>query len=223
MRTLRVKRLILCLLVGSIVTVATSWLISAAYARRVLGGWGIVSEQVNAPGQVIRELPTGMPLPGSYPRATWTSRSESFGRVTLRAMGSQGWTPGQVMGEGYPEAPQRAWAGEQVRLGWPMAALERRSWDAYVIPGESDAPLDELASPLGAIDLGLASGRADHGYPLIPVWPGFVVNVLAYGAICWMLLTAPGVAVRWRRKRRGLCRGCGYDMTGVETCPECGA
>jgi hypothetical protein len=45
-----------------------------------------------------------------------------------------------------------------------------------------------------------------------------------------MFLIPPGFSLirgplrRWRRRRKGLCGSCGYDLTGNEsgTCPECG-
>ncbi|MFI4896321.1 MAG: hypothetical protein ACIARR_00675 [Phycisphaerales bacterium JB059] len=62
----------------------------------------------------------------------------------------------------------------------------------------------------------------DYAIPVRPVWPGFLINTLVYAGACWLLLAAPGGAVRWRRARRGLCPACGYDLNGLPACPECG-
>ncbi len=62
--------------------------------------------------------------------------------------------------------------------------------------------------------------------PVQPVWPAFALNTLVYGALAWGVLFAPGVVMRWRRRRRGACVGCGYDLKGIAPggmCPECGA
>ena len=59
-----------------------------------------------------------------------------------------------------------------------------------------------------------------YGYLAIPIWQ----TVLWLGvatAIAWRL-DVIGV----RRARRGMCRGCGYDLSGMARggkCPECGA
>ncbi len=58
--------------------------------------------------------------------------------------------------------------------------------------------------------------------PTAVLWPGFAVNAAFYAGVCWVLLAAPGVVVRWRRRRRGRCAACGYDLTGLDACPECG-
>lgn len=58
--------------------------------------------------------------------------------------------------------------------------------------------------------------------PLQPLPLGFTINTLFYAS----LLAAPvlGFATlkRRRRAKRGLCIGCGYEVTGVDVCPECG-
>jgi len=66
-------------------------------------------------------------------------------------------------------------------------------------------------------------GTPYHGtLPLVPQWTGLVVDTAFWG------LVAFGVAhmfVRWRgarRVRRGRCRVCGYYVSGLKACPECG-
>lgn len=66
--------------------------------------------------------------------------------------------------------------------------------------------------------------------PLVTIGFPFRVAALATGAApaAWLAVTAAG---HWRRRwlrrrleRRGLCRSCGYDLTGNVSgvCPECG-
>lgn len=52
-----------------------------------------------------------------------------------------------------------------------------------------------------------------------PVWLPVVV-LLMYPAAAFVR----GPFLRWRRRRRGLCVRCGYDLTGLTEprCPECG-
>lgn len=52
--------------------------------------------------------------------------------------------------------------------------------------------------------------------------PAYLPMVLS--ALPLSLIVGFGPVRRWRRKRRGLCEHCGYNLTGNESgvCPECG-
>lgn len=54
---------------------------------------------------------------------------------------------------------------------------------------------------------------------LVPLWVLFVVFV-TYLALAFLR----GPMRRWRRRRKGLCVKCGYNLTGLPEprCPECG-
>lgn len=63
----------------------------------------------------------------------------------------------------------------------------------------------------------------ERTFPYLPLWPGLLANTLFYAA----LALTPMVLLRWRRTRRrrarGLCVACGYELgEGVSVCPECG-
>lgn len=55
---------------------------------------------------------------------------------------------------------------------------------------------------------------------VFPLWAPFVACI-AYPAVAFMR----GPVRRWRRRRKGLCINCGYDLTGNVSgvCPECGS
>ncbi len=80
------------------------------------------------------------------------------------------------------------------------------------------------------IDAGLpvrAAGLPRSGImprlPIRPAWPGFALNTLLFGTAAGGAMLAVGSAWRRRRRRRGLCVRCGYDVVGLAVCPECGA
>ena len=54
----------------------------------------------------------------------------------------------------------------------------------------------------------------------IVVWPLFVLF-----SLCPTTAFVRGPVRRWRRRRKGLCIPCGYDLTGNVSgvCPECGS
>ncbi len=60
--------------------------------------------------------------------------------------------------------------------------------------------------------------------PLRPIFPGFAINTVFYGAILWLLMFGVFTARRSIRRKRGHCIKCGSDLRGAEheVCPECG-
>ena len=65
----------------------------------------------------------------------------------------------------------------------------------------------------------------DEVLPMAPIWPGFAINTIFYGAILWLLILGPVALRRHIRHKHGHCVNCGYDLRGAEheACPECGA
>ena len=89
--------------------------------------------------------------------------------------------------------------------GWPLLALT------------SEWP-DDRGVTVWALDFG------DEVLPMIPIWPGFVINTIFYGAILSLLILGPFALRRLIRRNRGQCIKCGYDLRGDFSagCPECG-
>lgn len=60
--------------------------------------------------------------------------------------------------------------------------------------------------------------------PLVPVFPGYLLNVLFYAGILGAAWAAIAWRIRARRRRLGLCVRCRYSVAGLEVdaCPECG-
>lgn len=105
-------------------------------------------------------------------------------------------------------------------VGWPMKALTCAvHWETqirneniiYHVEGGLQLPRDKNFQP--------------RALPLVPVWPGFAVNLVLYAAT-WLAVfhLARGLR-RWRRVRGNRCIHCGYLRTGLPSdsrCPECG-
>ena len=53
-------------------------------------------------------------------------------------------------------------------------------------------------------------------------WPGLAFNTIFFGVLCLVMFILPRRATIARRRRLGLCLGCGYDLAGLARCPECG-
>ena len=66
--------------------------------------------------------------------------------------------------------------------------------------------------------------------PLQLLWVGFAINTIFYGVLLWVLMLGLLRGRRVRRRKRGLCGECGYDLRGTSGggggggggCPECG-
>ncbi len=94
-----------------------------------------------------------------------------------------------------------------VSTGWPLPAL-----DAFETTGSGRVFEQRgLATPMwmqrrfpGAWRLGV-----------VPLWPGFLLDTLIYAVPWWIVLITPRATMRWRRKRRGRCVACGYDLRGL--------
>ncbi len=113
--------------------------------------------------------------------------------------------------------------------GWPCLAL----WGGIKIPHrnlslwDDGEPVTLLERRHGIIMLQESDPKGGRRFyrwlPLVPMWPGFVINTLFYAAILWMLFCMPGSVRRAIRRRRGRCPACAYPMSDSPVCTECGA
>ncbi|HRQ72074.1 MAG TPA: hypothetical protein PLU35_03505 [Phycisphaerales bacterium] len=111
--------------------------------------------------------------------------------------------------------------GSDTSYGWPLPCL----W--YSIHGDlagNTIVNERLIGGLPVIGVPTSRVRDFRALPLRPLWPGLALNAAAWSAVWLVLLTAPGAIRRRRRRARGLCEHCGYDLAGCTgpACPECG-
>ncbi len=130
--------------------------------------------------------------------------------------------------------------GEFRAAGWPWLSVcsvsfltgspagpqfvDRGGWwcdwlhaDLEPIVGEWAIGIDPTTSPRRVI------------FPYRPLWPGFIANTLVYfvawASVLVVLFAGTTGMRRVLRARRGQCRRCGYDRSGLASaavCPECG-
>jgi hypothetical protein len=75
------------------------------------------------------------------------------------------------------------------------------------------------------ISIGDGLWLTGHLFPLIPIWPNFLIDTVLYAALWGALLAAFTRLRRRRRLARNLCPNCAYDLKNTPTgspCPECG-
>ncbi len=140
-------------------------------------------------------------------------------------------TPGVSVG--WHLARKRAEASDNVWLliesrGWPARSLwchqaqSGFAWErvdlvgAFTLPGAHRTLSNRYLPP---------AFRNTRTLPYLPVWPGLAINLAFWSAAAAPLVFAPVAIRRLRRKRRGACPACGYDLRGLPAgglCPECG-
>ncbi len=138
------------------------------------------------------------------------------------------WSPLGIDDVQWPGVRRRSPA-EVLRVGWPVRCLRKDPHDRLLSwpPGVVLDPdlVFELAMlrRLGA-NLPTPPPRPLRPIFFRPIWPGFAVNTAFYAAILWLLIPGPFALRRLIRRRRGVCRACGYDLRHAEheACPECG-
>lgn len=119
-----------------------------------------------------------------------------------------------------PRYARRRFAGIDVGVqvyayGWPMRAAYGRSSTMPLPSGGYTYSLDGLNETWIRSEL--------IRFPLRPIWTGLVGNTAFYAAITLGLLVGVRVLRTRRRRARGRCVACGYELgDGVGVCPECG-
>ena len=118
------------------------------------------------------------------------------------------------------------------RVGWPFRAFE--SYQVYEQPGESFNVRREGLNVVTYLDYRGSQpwpAALDRAVPRTPIWPGLLADwAIASGA--WLVLFALVYGTRGlmreraarRRRARGRCPDCGYDLKGAfdDGCSECG-
>lgn len=109
------------------------------------------------------------------------------------------------------------------RSGWPCRALAL--WDGW-----TDSSLSIVNLELGLMRTGVAWPKRwptakigeDDRLPIFPLWPGFAINTLFYGGLAWATMAGVSYLKHRRRAKPGMCVACGYPVSGLNVCPECG-
>jgi hypothetical protein len=106
--------------------------------------------------------------------------------------------------------------------GWPWRCLSR----AKTIDGVGSYPSVYWTLHIVELDRFSPKYRRPEtlALPLHPIWPGLLLNAGFYGAIWAMPLVCLPLLRTRRRRRKGRCPRCGYDLKHAlePGCPECG-
>lgn len=165
---------------------------------------------------------------------------EGLGRIVLRWSRAPGLTSYQATvyptcistsgaDDASPEEVLPRWARAEVlpwsvgRRAWPEGSGEEATSGIRVYGWPFPSMWGEFA----------AGGRSvawAERVPTRPLWRGLAMDSVLLGAVWWVVIVTPGLAVWTVRAWRGCCMVCGYSLEGLPEpgprspcCPECGA
>lgn len=233
--TLRaLKRPALCILLGSLTTLAVAWtcaLLSGDDDEEIKTctvdkQWYVHARQGFGRARLRFVRDSEKRLDNAFPdRVVSAFHLERTGNGPENLSG----TAVYVGGRDGP-VPYASWTGrpELAGAGWPVPCLASFH-ELDESSGPKDRPTDHSAiRVLSALAGPFQERRRNLSEGALPVWPlthGLAADVALYSAI-WYALTLPIVWLRARRRRRrGCCPRCDHDlreMPAGSNCPGCG-
>ena len=210
-----VLRLLLCVVLGTVTTVCVAWACSLWVVVPGVERASGVAQQMQLPDAWRAEV-ARLPevTPGGYAESSLSlrfKRSEALGRTVLNAIRS---APGDGVDDAF-----------ESRSGWPMRCLWCASSDGTRKPGvvwERALLVPDRLAREGASFTYFDGTLGKHPLPIGMIGNGLAANTAFYGAVWVVPVFGIPALRRWRRRRRGRCVGCGYELAGLATCPECG-
>lgn len=136
---------------------------------------------------------------------TWHAGTDPTTREPLQAFG-HAWS---VRIE-YRPAEVGSQYEQTILTEWPLRAM------AASVEKRGGLPVPGALRPNDGI---VASLRR---FAMIPVWPGFAIDVAFYASGLWVAIFAPLTLRGVVRRRRGRCVACGCPVGDHGHCPECG-
>lgn len=194
----------------------------AGLAINILVAWGVAAWAPLPAAATFQKLKEG-PLdrvwmrPPDWPAPNVIARRTAIGRENWQfnyfadVSGSA-----QVTGD---------YATHLFRVGWPFLTLENSTGyrdgagplaDYW---GQRTLVFPDRVRPAWTFRM----GREYATYiPTRPMWMGIVFNTIIYATLVGSSILLLGHLRRVRRRRRVLCVRCGYPVSGIAMCPECG-
>jgi hypothetical protein len=236
MRSTRWRRLrglalfaLACCALGLATTIAVAWSLAAWLPNRALI-WSMSfesfaksgPEQFTDPPLEVEQLSRAGMVRRSWFLHRWTATygpSPIVWGTDSRPDNNLEWRPNYRWGR-LPRSLAEAQAAKHFiedARGWPFLALWCQfdyNWDRRRTSAIGALALSPTSTPL-------ADFRA---LPLRPIPRGLLLDTALYAAAWALLLTLAATRPlrRIRRRARGHCPACGYDLASLPACPECG-
>lgn len=232
-RGARALRALAWLALGAAVSVVSAWtgVLFRVYVDLALYGesWELVD----------RHWPIPVPADWPPPYVTERSTGPAYERLTTTALR----TPEGVTVTPAGMLPAEHFHAFRRRSGWPLLCMESRFAERSeqtpaggvrtldLLTGKAVSDRGQSVSWLSMWDRGVAppftarmagGGTVRFTLPVKPLWPEFALNSAAWGAGLWALVVGRRRVIERVRASKGLCPGCGYEVSDLEACPECG-
>lgn len=122
----------------------------------------------------------------------------------------------------------------EMRVGWPIQAFQFERTLVMKDPrGTIGWIMDDPTSIwVGGIEVPRELAKPDEPateapcirrIPVRPIWLGLLSATALHVVTIMGLIALPQRMMRWARQRNGCCQTCGYDMSNLAGCPECGS
>ncbi len=207
MRRINVRRILFALGLGAIVTVLVAWGLDRAQPTHV--------RSTTTPPLIWPiDVPTDWPMsPDAAEHQHRVGADFRFANANMQ----------QAFETKFADPAVTFYGLSVFQFGWPCRALAK--WDGFSRTMNTVATLE-----LGFMRTGVpwpkrwptARSWDDDRLPIFPLWPGFAINTLVYGAFAWAMMAGVSYLKHRRRAKPGMCVACGYPVSGFDLCPECG-
>ncbi len=214
-------RILLCLILGAITTVAVPWAIGSLRVWESADGYYERDETQG--GETIRSSLTGMAGDGNGVRLVYSARGPFWSVANVCDIDistDESRRRPDFISNSPPAVHDYSisWNNyDSYAFGWPALALRgsvlyasRIEQSEYWSEPKNMTVLDWRRGQLGRS----IWSRPVRFLPFDPIWPGFVIDTLFYGAIWFGVFFGFSSAKRFLRIKRGRCPRCGYDLRG---------
>ncbi len=209
-------RILLCLILGAITTVAVAWGAAAFHdARQGISEYG-VSEVNDVLFYCWRRDRTAL----TYLSFTFAPAPDENGdpqiQLPMNRIVIPSWSHSWKFYSRSEEPHTRTLS--EIAAGWPalgmVGSYSYPTWGGLKLVFENAIEWPTRFERVYEVRL----------LPLRPIWPGFVIDTLFYAAIWCGVIFGFTSAKRLIRAKRGRCPRCGYDLRGALAtgCSECG-
>ncbi len=208
-----IRRVAAFVLIGAAINIAVAW--SCIAAARTSGSKPFAPALSDS--RWALDAPAELPVQSGVP--SFSNQHFGVSRMSwqVRLWREQPRNAGDV-----EKTAERSYTVNLVDCGWPMRSLWYRK---FGLEPESPRPGGAMAWLRRGVWL-TPDTPGVRMFPMVlaiaPLWGGFAVNSLLYGALVAVPVMLPGAVRRAVRRRRGQCEACAYPIGASAVCTECG-